>query len=199
MNLGAASARARGYLASRGKTSELRVQPNAKVKIARSASLDIAGCFRLGFLGEAGRYYPSSAYFGHDSRTTVTGDFALFTNFRLYVGDGAELRLGSGYCNEGSMIVCHSRITIGDTCLFGPQVMLRDNDGHFYENELRSEPITIGDNVWVGMRAVILKGVTIGDGAIVAAGAVVTRDVPPRSLVGGVPARVLRKDVSWRQ
>jgi len=175
------------------------VQPKAKVKVARSASLDIAGCFRLGFLGEAGRYYPSSAYFGADSHTSVSGDFALFTNFRLYVGDGAELRLGSGYFNEGSMIVCHSRITIGDTCLFGPHVMLRDNDGHFYEDRPQSAPITIGDHVWVGMRSVILKGVTVGDGAVVAAGAVVTRDVPPRSLVGGSPARVLRKNVSWRQ
>jgi acetyltransferase-like isoleucine patch superfamily enzyme len=54
-----------------------------------------------------------------------------------------------------------------------------------------------GNHVWIGMRAMILKGVTIGDGAVVAAGAVVTRDVPARALVGGVPARVLRNDVEW--
>ncbi len=59
-------------------------------------------------------------------------------------------------------------------------------------------PIIIGDNVWVGTRAVILKGVTIGGGAIVAAGAVVTKDVPPRTIVGGNPAHVIRENASWK-
>lgn len=54
-------------------------------------------------------------------------------------------------------------------------------------------PIVLGKNVWVGSHATILKGVTIGDGSVVAAGAVVTKDVPPMTVVGGVPARVIRK------
>jgi acetyltransferase-like isoleucine patch superfamily enzyme len=57
--------------------------------------------------------------------------------------------------------------------------------------------VTVGDKVWIGARVTVLKGVTIGDGAVVAAGALVTDDVPPRALVGGVPARVLRENVTW--
>lgn len=60
-----------------------------------------------------------------------------------------------------------------------------------------TQPVTIGDHIWIGARTNVLNGVTVGDGAVVAAGSLVTRDVPPRALVGGVPARVLREDVDW--
>ena len=60
-----------------------------------------------------------------------------------------------------------------------------------------SAPIVIKNNVWIGMAAIILKGVTIGEGAIVAAGAVVTRDVPAHTIVAGVPAKVIKKDVFY--
>jgi acetyltransferase-like isoleucine patch superfamily enzyme len=76
----------------------------------------------------------------------------------------------------------------------GPDVFIRDSDSHLISGSDRSatEPIRIGDRVWIGARAVILKGVTIGDGAIVAAGAVVTRDVEAGTLVAGVPAKYVR-------
>jgi acetyltransferase-like isoleucine patch superfamily enzyme len=59
-------------------------------------------------------------------------------------------------------------------------------------------PVAIGDNVWIGAKAIILKGVTIGDGAVVAAGSVVTKDVAPGVLVAGNPARTLKSNVQWR-
>jgi acetyltransferase-like isoleucine patch superfamily enzyme len=58
---------------------------------------------------------------------------------------------------------------------------------------LEALPVTIGAGVWVGARAMIMPGVTIGDGAVIAAGAVVTKDVPPNTLVAGVPARIVRE------
>ena len=59
-------------------------------------------------------------------------------------------------------------------------------------------PITIGENVWIGCRALILKGVTIGDGAVVAAGAVVTKDVPANCVVAGNPAKIIKENVVWQ-
>ena len=58
-------------------------------------------------------------------------------------------------------------------------------------------PIVIGDHVWIGMNVIVLKGVTIGEGSIVAAGSVVNKDVPPHCLVAGVPAKVVKTDVTW--
>jgi acetyltransferase-like isoleucine patch superfamily enzyme len=77
--------------------------------------------------------------------------------------------------------------------------VIRDSDNHLLDGrDRRSAPIRIGDHVWIGLRATILKGVTIGDGAVVAAGALVIHDVPPGALVGGVPARVIRENVTWQ-
>ncbi len=69
--------------------------------------------------------------------------------------------------------------------------MLREN----YKN---TSPIKIGNHVWIGMRSIILKGVTIGDGSIVAAGSVVVKDVPNNCLVAGNPAKVVKKNVKWK-
>jgi len=71
-----------------------------------------------------------------------------------------------------------------------------DSDFHDIQEhsmEGRSEPIVIGDNTWIASRAIILKGVTIGEGCVIAAGAVVTKNVPPYSMVAGVPAVVVRE------
>jgi len=60
-----------------------------------------------------------------------------------------------------------------------------------------TQPISIGNHVWIGINATILKGVTIGDGAIIAAGAVVTRDIPASCMAAGVPASVIKNNISW--
>lgn len=98
-----------------------------------------------------------------------------------------------------------SSITIGDNVLFGPDVTIRGGNhashiigkllrNYKFEDKLPTddEPVVISNDVWIGTRATILKGVTIGRGAIIAAGAVVTKDIPPYSIAGGVPAKVLK-------
>jgi acetyltransferase-like isoleucine patch superfamily enzyme len=82
------------------------------------------------------------------------------------------------------------------------RVVLRDSDNHSIKDigdtvSAESAPIVIGNHVWIGMNVMVLKGVTIGEGAIVAAGSVVIRDVPSHCLVAGVPAKVVKTDVSW--
>jgi maltose O-acetyltransferase len=101
------------------------------------------------------------------------------------------------FINYGCVVLDVCRVTIGDHCLFGPNVQLLSATHPVDPEERRSEweygePIMIGSDVWVGAGAIILPGVTIGDAAVVAAGAVVTKDVAPRAIVGGNPARLLR-------
>ena len=75
---------------------------------------------------------------------------------------------------------------------------LTDYDYHSLSmNTPKSKPIIIQDDVWIGRRAIILKGVTIGEGAVVAAGSIVTKDVPPHTLVAGNPAKIIKKEVNW--
>lgn len=66
-----------------------------------------------------------------------------------------------------------------------------------YEGYIKSKPISIGDHVWIGLNATILKGVTIGEGSVIAAGSVVVKDVPAHTLVGGIPAKVLKENIEW--
>ena len=129
----------------------------------------------------------------------VKGHFRLYARSSVHVAPGATLTLGSGYANSGVKIGCFHSVTIGEHVAIGPEVMIRDSDNHdIIGGGPQSAPIVIGDHVWIGARATILKGVTIGNGAVIAAGSVVIRDVPAASLVAGVPARVKREDVEWK-
>lgn len=124
----------------------------------------------------------------------------LYRRVRLELHEpGAVVRIGDRtFLNRETFIRCAQRVEIGADCAISWGVTIADNDDHEINGERPVSPVRIGDHVWIGQRATILKGVEIGDGAIVAAGAVVTRDVPPRAVVGGIPARVIRDDVDWK-
>lgn len=116
----------------------------------------------------------------------------------LSAGPGAKISLGEGtYLNDGSQIHASQAVTIGKECAISWNVTLIDNDGHKVGDNAVSAPISIGDRVWIGCNVTILKGVTIGSGSIVAAGAVVTSSFPANSLIGGVPAKLIRSDANW--
>lgn len=128
------------------------------------------------------------------------GDFSIKTGAFVDIKDGALLEVsGGGYAARNLQIECRKRISIGADAAIGPDVIIRDNDGHPLTTDLglTDSEVVIGNKVWIGARVVILKGVKIGDGAIVAAGSVVCSDVPSRTIVAGVPARVIKTDVSW--
>lgn len=114
------------------------------------------------------------------------------------VDDDARLVVGhSTFIGTGTEIDVAQSVTIGAHTLLAPSVFVTDHTHNFAaqmrldEQGNRNAPVAIGSDAWIGTRAVILAGVTIGDGAIVGAGAVVTRDVPPLAIVAGVPARVI--------
>jgi maltose O-acetyltransferase len=111
---------------------------------------------------------------------------------------GANLRIGARcFANFGLVVLDVAPVTIGDDVQIGPNVQLL-TPTHPLDAELRrakweaAEPITIGDNVWLGGGATGLPGVSIGADAVVGAGSVVTRDVAPNVVVAGNPARVIR-------
>ena len=105
------------------------------------------------------------------------------------------------FVGADTIILAHqATITIGNNVLIAPQVLMVTRN-HRFENwqiPIRQQgyeyaPITIEDDVWIGFRAIILPGVTIGSGSVIAANAVVTKDVEPNSIVGGVPAKLIQK------
>lgn len=139
-------------------------------------------------------------------RCRIYGQLWIFGSGRLSMGHHSFL-------GAGSRIWCNSSVRIGSYVLISHQVDIHDCDSHstqwrdrreeiharFDDGRggvpagVRTEPITIEDDVWIGFKSSILKGVTIGRGAIVAANSVVTKDVPPFTLVAGNPARVIRE------
>ena len=114
---------------------------------------------------------------------------------RLSVKKGAKLTIGNNCRINGPVIVATNNISIGNNCRIAPDVYVMDGDFHSTSNRLdpgKSSSITIEDDAWVATRAMVMKGVTIGKGAVVAAGSVVTKSVAPYTLVGGVPAKFIR-------
>ena len=125
----------------------------------------------------------------------VPSTFRVFPPF--YTDFGKNITVGENvFFNACCQFQDHGGVTIGNGCLIGHNVVFATLD-HDFNPAKRSwmtpAPIVVGNNVWIGSHATILKGVTIGDGAIVAAGAVVTKDVPANTIVGGVPAKPIRK------
>jgi acetyltransferase-like isoleucine patch superfamily enzyme len=128
--------------------------------------------------------------------TAVDTTFSLIPP--LYCDHGLHIRVGRNvFINQACMLMDIGGIEIGDDVMIGPRVSLL-TAGHPLDpgrrrRQIVAAPIVIEHNVWLGAGATVLQGVTVGSDAVVAAGTVVTRDVPPRTLVAGVPAQVLRK------
>jgi acetyltransferase-like isoleucine patch superfamily enzyme len=133
----------------------------------------------------------------------------MYNNFEIApFGAAKNLTIGKGtFVNSGVRFQCPNggEITIGRNVLIGPnsQFETLNHEISLNENGRRPniiKPIIIEDFVWIGARAVILQGVKIGKGSIIAAGAVVTKDVPANSIVGGVPAKLIKTiDNSYKQ
>ena len=137
---------------------------------------------------------------------TIGASFIALCNGTIYVGDNV-------YIGPNTVIESKENVTIGNNVIIANDVLICDNNNHPTEPEQRlkmsqcadylrdplwswetaaSKPVVIKENVWIGRDARILKGVTIGEGSIVALGAIVTHDVPPYSVVAGNPAMVVK-------
>jgi acetyltransferase-like isoleucine patch superfamily enzyme len=116
-------------------------------------------------------------------------------------GPGAVLEIGDDFAMTGGSICAAERITIGRNVTIGANSTIADTDFHPLNPEIRRQhpqesdtaPILIEDDVFIGMNCLIMKGVTIGQGSVIGAGSVVTRNVPPCVIAAGNPARVIRE------
>jgi acetyltransferase-like isoleucine patch superfamily enzyme len=160
----------------------------------------------------AARLVAYDAFFGkRTGRVGLAAGISYDPRMSLSLGAGAQLGRNGTFQGEGRVqigartylggffsIHCVRAVTIGDDCLVGNFVSIVDNDhgtdasAPIAAQPLAAKPVRIGNGCWLGEKATVLAGVTIGDGAVVGAGAVVTRDVPAGAIVAGVPARVLR-------
>lgn len=148
------------------------------------------------------------------------GQFKIGENFRMnntiysnpigcaqpcmfFVDRNAEMCIGNNVSLSQTALVCHEKIQIGNNVKMGGGVCVYDTDFHALDKKLRSSdksdienkknlPVTISDNVFIGARSVILKGVSIGENSIIAAGSIVTKSVPSNEIWGGNPAKKIR-------
>ena len=175
---------------------------NCIINIDPTARIEINGKLELNERLPQGSTAECTVSLLPNSLVSVSGNFRFRKNTDVRVGRNAQLVLGSGFLNVGSRIRADKSITIGRGVIISWDCLITDNDGHSLLDENGNitnepKPIVIGNHVWIGQGCAILKGVTIGDGAVVAAHSVVTKDVPPRSLVAGNPARMVRENVKW--
>ena len=138
---------------------------------------------------------------------------SCYAGVSFALGEHGSCKIGDFTLLNGALIMADERIEIGQHCLVSWNVGIADSDFHpidaaqrridtmalapFYKDRpprppLKTAPVIISDNVWIGMNAVILKGVTIGENSVVAAGAVVSKSVPPNVVVAGNPAVIVR-------
>lgn len=146
---------------------------------------------------------PENVDFGNVKNISVGQFFRVCPFVKFFSENNGNIVIGSNFfANYNCFIYSKENdIIIGDNCLLGPDVTIINSNHSIDKNQLIREqsdinlPIVIGNDVWIGAKAVILAGVTIGDGAVIAAGAVVTKDVDAYTVVGGIPAKKIKERI----
>lgn len=145
----------------------------------------------------------SSITIRKDAELVINGVVDLGAGTNLVVNEGAIISIGDkSYIAGDSKIYSNKSINIGSNCALSWGMTIIDTD--FYKaidttakNNIICESINIGNHVWIGCNVTILKGVNIGDNSIIAAGSIVNKDIPKNCLVGGNPAKIIKKDINW--
>lgn len=181
---------------SRGRILPLS---HCRIQLGKNSRIICHGKLVLGYKENIRTRQETCLKIMENARLTYYGTRTIQTGCDLRVWPGAELEIGSGYFNSNVQIICQEKIVIGNDVVVARDVVIRDSDAHKLNSPgyQMKKPVHIGNHVWIGARAMILKGVTIGDGAVIAAGAVVTQDIPAHAVAAGVPAKVIREDVVW--
>ena len=178
------------------------INGNTQINLAKKITVINKGSFSLGL--KPGKFHVSTCPcvlgMGYEAKLCINGNVSAGPGVAIVILKNACLELGNNvYINSNSTIICGRHIRIGEYTQISWNVEICDTDFHriVEQDSTISEPIEIGANTLIGRRAMIMKGVRVGDGSVVAAGAIVTKDVPQNSLVAGVPARIIKSNVIW--
>lgn len=171
------------------------------IEIRKGACLKLQSPLITGVKQVKGSKIETRILLENNSELIVNGKFKCYAGSYIRVVPGGRLILNGGFINENVQITVGSTVEIGKGANIGRDVVIRSYDGHsiLKEGYEISIPIKIGKHVWIGQGATILKGVEIGDGAIIGACSVVTKNVPPHCIVAGVPAKVKAENISWKE
>lgn len=192
---------------SNKKLHRLNLYKNSFVDIDKTCTIKIK--HKIDFNKPWAKNDPRPSYLIIRENATLEADTVdVHTGSTIAINENAVLKIGYGTkFNHNANISCFERIEIGDYVLLSENLMMRDSDNHFiYSNNHKekdinyskvSAPIIIEDNVLIGINVTILKGVTIGKGSVIAAGSLVTKDIPPSCLAAGVPAKVIKENITW--
>jgi acetyltransferase-like isoleucine patch superfamily enzyme len=182
-----------------------RVNISARMREAGNGTITLQGNDNIVEIADSD--YNFGAYITLNQNCTLKiGANINCYNLVTYQANDATLEIGTTVGFNGIVrLSMHEpgRLAIGDGCLFADQVEMSISDMHSIidaTTRTRLNPakdIIIGNRVWIGSRSLILKGITIGDGAIVGAMSVVTRNVPPLCVVAGNPAKIVRENATW--
>lgn len=185
------------------KKGRLIIFKNSVIDIHKSSQINIEDDFYIN--SDTFNKSKTEAYLKLQENSTlnINGRFKLFYGSTIQLFKNASLTLGRGYINSNSVIACCNKIVIGDGAAIARNVYIYDGDHHSIIDDdgnvlNKSKPISIGRNVWIGVGAIILKGVNIGDGSIIGAGAVVNKDIPANCIAAGNPARVIEENIRWK-
>jgi len=172
----------------------------------RKNKIKISGNNNILYIGKNSLLRDSNIFIKGNNNIIYIGDDCVVNNTSIILdNEGSEIRIGNKTSIAKVQIVSLEpyKIEIGEDCMLSYDIEIRNTDSHkIYDkntNERINEgsSINIGNHVWLGMRAIILKGVTIGDNSIVAAGSIVTKDVKANTIVSGNPARQVKENKNW--
>lgn len=172
---------------------------NVWKKIDKTAKIKINGSLQLGANSFEGNGRNVLLRMDKNSSLCINGHCSIFYGCDIVLFENSKLIIGNSFINSDAKIRCHSLISIGNDCAISHDFTIMDSNAHYLNGDNKTKPVIIKDNVWIGTRVTILSGVVVGEGAVIAAGSVVTKDVPEKCLVAGNPARVIKRDIEWHK
>ena len=172
----------------------------------RKNRIKISGNNNILYVGKNTLLRDSNTFIKGNNNILYIGDNCVVNNTSIILdNEGAEIRIGNKTSIAKAQIVSLEpyNIEIGEDCMLSYDIEIRNTDSHkIYDKNTNKRinegnGVSIGNHVWLGMRAIILKGVTIEDNSIVAGGSIVTKDVKVNTIVSGNPAKQIKENVYW--